>query len=440
MHWGGSSCEGLRWITMRVLMVIPRYLPFPRGVCGVPVVTWSLVKSLLDRGHTATVCTFQGSDRDRHRGEALRFLASLGVGVHDLDEGASVRRIGSPMRQRLALLRRGLIPRLADFYPGVRHGAALQGLIRRERPDVLYAFDFSAAASLSLLDDLPPLLTAVVNLDHVVHEVDQGGEAKGAKAIVRRALDRAARRRLPAWEVRVLLPSRRVVAHAAHHGAWLRKKGVADCLYLPNPVVDAIGPGCHRLRGQIQASKSKPVILFVGRLDSTINRPALAMLAREILPVLEEELGKEGFELHIVGQGDLREDVAHRLRRPSVLFKGYVEDIKPEFLGCHVLIVPTPSELGFRTRVAEGFSYGCCVVSHSSNALGMPELVHEDNALLAASGRELALEVVRAVRDRELRGRLEKRARETYEERLEAGKVAGRIVSEMEAIVGGKKG
>ncbi len=50
------------------------------------------------------------------------------------------------------------------------------------------------------------------------------------------------------------------------------------------------------------------------------------------------------------------------------------------------------------------------------------------------------MEVVRAVRDRELRRRLEERARETYEERLEAGKVAGRIVSEMEAIAGGKKG
>ena len=422
------------------MMLIPRYLPFPQGVCGVPVVTWSVIKSVLDRGHTATICTFRSSARDRHRGDALRLLASLGVSVRDLEENSSSPPACAPMGQRLALVRKALVPRLQDFYPGLQYAAALEGLIRRERPDVLYAFDFSSAACLSFLDDLPPLLTAVVNLDHLVYEADRTVAPRGARQMMRHFLEKAARRRLPRWEVQVLLPSQRVVVHAAHHGEWLRKRGLVQCLYLPNPVVDAVGPECHRLREEVQGLRERPMVLFIGRLDSTINRPALALLAREILPVLEGELGPDGFKLHVVGQGEIERDLADGLRRPWVSVRGYVEDVKSEFLGCHVLLVPTPSEFGFRTRVAEGFSYGCCVVSHSSNALGMPELVHEDNALLASSGRDLAMEVVRAIRNPGLRGRLQKRARETYEERLEAGKIAGLIVSEMEAIARGKTG
>lgn len=420
---------------LHVLAVVSGILPYPSGMCGVPVVTWSVVKTLLERGHRVSVCTFGRSRLDRHRQEAREWLLSQGVAVHDLDGQVPPPPRRSVMANRLHAIRRALAPTPTDLYPGIRFAPHLQRLIDEEQPDVLYVFDFPAAAVVARLARRPPGLVAVVNLDHVAHAVRRATQpALTFRERYYRTLNTWAERRLPVLEVAILKPFERVVDHAAHHADWLRQRGVRQCIYLPNPVVDAIGLQCTSRRRDYQAGLSRPKILFIGRLDSIINRPALELLAKEILPVLEAELGPEGFQLDIVGQGELLPEVAAGLNRPSVRLRGFVDDIQQEFLSCHVLLVPTPSELGFRTRVAEGFSYGCCVVSHASNALGMPELVHEDNALLAGDGVGLARQTVRALRDPDLRHRLERRARETYEANLDAAKVCGRIASEVEVL------
>ena len=420
---------------LHVLAVVSGILPYPSGVCGVPVVTWSVVKTLLERGHRVSVCTFGRSRLDRHRQEAHELLLSQGVAVHDLDGQVPPLPHRSVMANRLHAVRRALAPTPADLYPGIRFAPHLQRMVDQEQPDALYVFDFPAAAVVARLKHRPPGLVALVNLDHVAHAVKRATQPVSTfKERYYRTLNTWAERRLPVLEVAMLKPFERVVDHAAHHADWLRQRGVRQCIYLPNPVVDAIGPQCIRLRREYQAGLSRPKILFIGRLDSIINRPALELLAKEILPVLEAELGTEGFQLDIVGQGELLPEVAARLNRPSVMLRGFVEDVQQEFLSCHVLLVPTPSELGFRTRVAEGFSYGCCLVSHTSNALGMPELVHEDNALLAGNGIGLARQTIRALRDPDLRHRLQHRARETYEAKLDATKVCGRIVTELEVL------
>ena len=77
--------------------------------------------------------------------------------------------------------------------------------------------------------------------------------------------------------------------------------------------------------------------------------------------------------------------------------------------------MPIPAKTGPRTRIIDGFSYGCCVVAHDANALGLLELRHDLNILLGGSGREVALQVIRAGRDRELRLRLGASGRDLFE-------------------------
>jgi len=421
---------------MHVLVIRDKVLPYPVGVSGVAVVAWSAIKTLIDRGHKVSICTFGRSRKDRYRQEARELLMSQGVAIHDLDDRVQKVPRPSGTANLLQAARRALSPILADLYPTVSLGPHLQSLIDLEKPDVLYAFDFSGAAVVNRLARRPSALAAVVDLDHVTRIAKRSmQEPLALREQFKRTIDIFAQRRLPEWEVSMLKPFERVVDHAAHHAKWLREKGVRQCIYLPNPVVDAVGSRCFRERGEYRVKDSRPKILFIGRLDSTINRPALELLAKEILPILVVELGPEGFQLDVVGHGRLAPDVANRLDCPSVRLRGFVQDAQTEFLSCDVLLVPTPSELGFRTRVAEGFSYGCCVVSHTANALGMPELVHEDNSLLASDGVGLASQTVRALRDSELRHRLERRARETYEAKLDAAKVCGRITDELEALV-----
>jgi polysaccharide biosynthesis protein PslH len=122
-------------------------------------------------------------------------------------------------------------------------------------------------------------------------------------------------------------------------------------------------------------------------------------------------------------------------RHPTVHLRGYVEDVNREFLSSDVLLVSTPINLGTRTRIIEGFSYGCCVVAHEANGLGIPQIVHGKNALLGKDGSELADAVIRVLTDRSLRERLQSNARRTYEENFSIESAGARLTAELEKIV-----
>ena len=128
------------------------------------------------------------------------------------------------------------------------------------------------------------------------------------------------------------------------------------------------------------------------------------------------------------------EDVAPLFKRPSVRLRGYVEDIDIELLAADVLLVPTPVTLGFRSRVIAAFSYGACTVLHKANRAGLPELVHEENSLVAASGKGLAQQIFRAVRDSELSNRIRHSARKTYASRWTEEIAGGVIADELESM------
>jgi glycosyltransferase involved in cell wall biosynthesis len=68
------------------------------------------------------------------------------------------------------------------------------------------------------------------------------------------------------------------------------------------------------------------------------------------------------------------------------------------------------------------------VVAHNANAKGMPELEDNLNILLAGSGREMVNAIKRCLESSELRYKLGKAARQTYEEKYDGSKVADEII------------
>jgi glycosyltransferase involved in cell wall biosynthesis len=134
-----------------------------------------------------------------------------------------------------------------------------------------------------------------------------------------------------------------------------------------------------------------------------------------MLPYLDDALGRDGFEVRIVGGYDPPPELAPLLEHPAVELHGFVPDVDAEFRDADVLVVPVSIKLGVRVRVLTGFSYGSCIVTHTANAYGIPELEHERNALLGDSPKTLAEQVVRAIRQPDLRVRLGAGARSTYE-------------------------
>jgi glycosyltransferase involved in cell wall biosynthesis len=214
-------------------------------------------------------------------------------------------------------------------------------------------------------------------------------------------------------------------AFAAHHAAWLRERGAGACEYLRTPVPD---PSSR------SEPAGKPRILLVGHLKGVVTLDGLRRFADGILPRLEQELGRDGFEVRIAGGYEPPRELARKLDRPSIRFLGHVEGAEEEFRLAHVLLVPNSISLGVRVRIVTGFSHGTCIVSERANAQGIPELEHEGNALLGASPGELAEGVLRVVRDDALRRQLGAGGRATYERWFAPPVAAGAIAATLERI------
>ena len=220
----------------------------------------------------------------------------------------------------------------------------------------------------------------------------------------------------------------------AWDAGWLRRHGVPDCRYFQSPILDAAGPAWQAMRDALPPRPKPKIVTAVSHLGATSTSAMLGMLATEIIPRLERTLGPEGFEVHVVGEGQPPKELAALLPRPSVILRGRVEPADAELLSADVLLIPTPIVLGLRLRIITGMSFGCCVVAHTNEALNIPELIHDQNALLASSGAGLADAVIRAIRDPALRRRLGANGRKTYEEHFHPGVAGNRMVVELERV------
>jgi glycosyltransferase involved in cell wall biosynthesis len=241
-------------------------------------------------------------------------------------------------------------------------------------------------------------------------------------------------RHQPRLAVRDLRACEASGAFAAHHAEWLRRHGVDDCRYLHTPVPD---PGLPYAAGG--GTAERPTILLVGHMKGVVTLEGLRLFATGILPRLEQELGPEGFEVRIAGGYDPPPVLARLLDRPSVRLLGHVEGADDEFRSAHVLLVPNSITLGVRVRIVTGFSLGSCIVTHRANTYGIPELEHGGNALVADSAAGLASEVLRALRDGQLRRELGAGARATYERHFAPAVAVDEIAVTLERLTAARQ-
>jgi glycosyltransferase involved in cell wall biosynthesis len=224
---------------------------------------------------------------------------------------------------------------------------------------------------------------------------------------------------------------------AAHHAEWAKRNGV-PAWYASSPIVDAAGPDWRERRAAAERGPV-PRMLLIGHLRGISTISGLQVLVENVLPELTTALGPEGFEVHVVGDYEPPESLRAALEHPAVRLRGHVEPPDDEFLRADVQLVPTPIRTGPRVRILTGFAFGCCVVAHSANRLGIPALAHGENVLLGESDRLAGL-TLEALRDPALRERLGAAGRRLYESRFTPEKAGGQIVAELERLAGDRVG
>lgn len=394
-----------------------------------------LLEGLAAAGHeVAVILPLERDSRAVDAATRQRWLSELSA------RGFDARPIaGDPPRRshafrgvgRLARFQRLIHPRVEDYFPHTGLGQILRTAVGDVDPDALLLLSYEAVAATDAIHDVPRM-AFLGEPPHFPLSYRMGPPFVARPArFPRRSLDALDLRRRSEATVRLLDRCDGIALNAAHHVDWLRRQGVTHAKYLRYPAPDWGGSDWRARRRSAATGPFR--ILLIGRVTGSSTLPGLYLLADEVLPALDRVLG-DGFEIHVCGGGRLPDDLERRLRRPAVRLRGFVDDIAAEVLDADVFLVPTPLELGTRTRISYAWSCGSRVVSHSANSLGLRELEHEHNALLAADGQGLAEAIARLRHDPDLADRLGTGGRETYDSLFAPRVATAAVVEELERL------
>jgi glycosyltransferase involved in cell wall biosynthesis len=413
------------------IAIVAGVVPNPDSGGGA-ITSWSVARHLIEAGHEVAVFALHDPVYDDAAGRSLEERLEQVRGL-----GARVRPI--PSRARTAPLRRiaarAWRPRDEELLPNLLDAPTVADAVTGFRPDAVFAYSWDAIAASRGLRARAPRFVVAVDLAHLpeLYRFRRDPKRLDRPTLGRALLLQAMLRRLPRLQVRLMNEAEASADLAAHHAEWLRRHGAARCLYLRTPVQDRPGPEWRARREA--AAHDTPRILLMGHLRGTSTQDGLDVFAKEILPRLERELGADAFEVRIAGGFDPPPDLRRPLDRPSVRLLGHLPEPDEELASAGALLVPNTVPMGARVRIVTGLSYGCPLVVHPANVLGIPELVHRRNALVGSTPDELASLTVELIRDPELARRLADEGRTTYE-RYFALPVAGKAVEDVLVSIG----
>jgi len=145
-------------------------------------------------------------------------------------------------------------------------------------------------------------------------------------------------------------------------------------------------------------------LIFTGPFRYPANHDAMVWFLDEIYPLIQSQVP----EVHLTITGD--HDNLPLPAASKVTLTGFVEDINPLIKSAKVNLVPIREGGGTRIKILEAMALGVPVVSTSKGAEGL-EVFHGEHLLIADSAQGFAENVVRLLKDSELRNELIVRAR-----------------------------
>ena len=320
------------------------------------------------------------------------------------------------------------------FYPSYALRRELAERVRRSGADVCFHLWTSAAFGACAEVDVPVFAYAG-NPDHysmaarLKHPELFGIPTRTLRNRVKLALWRRAYRQFEHVVVQLALRSTWIGCASAPNADYYTRMGHPRAFYLQNmwPQLTEAGEAPEPTENRIVGN--------LGGQYATGNTFGARLLAREVLPALDRLLGDD-YTVQLFGAGRFAEPVARELGHPHVVNRGFVDDIDAELQRAKVFLLCNNGNPDFvvgHTRILHAWSVGSCLVAHTNMAVAMPEIVHGENALLGATGEEIAEHVATVCRDPELRRRIVAGGRETWGREFRPEVVVDRIVRRIEA-------
>lgn len=376
---------------MNMIFFVSQKLPYKTGN-GNSVLTHALINCYLKLGFKITVVPVHL--RYGNKQEQLmhaNYLEQSGIRVKTFDDIEKFRSTTS----RLTRIRQIINPQADDFfhYSYTSKPELLSFLDTLDKKNtILVAYAWEAVALISNIKGFFKIASIIDPLEKHL-ELRNKLTIVGVYQKMRHKMNLWRGRKKPAYAYEALREMNIIIEHAYHHTLSLIEKGYKNVYYLPHPlpVQEAIKP---------QTRENDTTMLISGSLKGTASRHGFQFFLNEILPLFKKRTHELSTDVtfRIVGHGKMETTLRNRLEEePLVDFVGFVDDIEEAYKGADILMVNIPVTLGFRTRIAEAFSYGLCVVTHAANAEGMPEIRDGKNAISNSNPETLVDELVRLI-------------------------------------------
>ena len=180
--------------------------------------------------------------------------------------------------------------------------------------------------------------------------------------------------------------------------------------------------GCKRVRyipvaydpvavDMADSRERKPRLVHLGGMGTTANWQGLLSFFEKAWP----DLATQGFQLDVIGDiQQAPQSLAQHLK--SVNCQGFVDDLSTVMRPYDLQIIPWNHPTGQRTKVPVAMNYGQIIIACRGGVAGFEDLQSESNCILVDSVEDMPQAIRRVAENSELRMRLGKAAKATFED------------------------
>jgi glycosyltransferase involved in cell wall biosynthesis len=218
-----------------------------------------------------------------------------------------------------------------------------------------------------------------------------------------------------------------------HDAQTLKSMGCEISKYYKSPYTDNSNENYLSKIGNNKNKKDKyKIITSLGRLNATATSSGLHLLYKELLPIMNREIGADNFEVHVLGDGYLREGIKGLKNEKNVFIRGYVDDLESELDSSDAFLLATNLLLGYRCRLINCLSRALPIVISEFDTVNQPEFIHKENCLIGKTPEEIVLNLKELLENKELKSKIQIGARKTYLDNFQPEKTMNVIINELE--------
>ena len=396
-----------------MLLISTRVWPNPTGN-GSSVLMNGLLEASLLLGFRPTVVPIFTNSSPKEDKEFQAALESRGIRVEYIPELLKVR---SP--NKLVRIQRGLIPTNSNLIPSRKtYCDQLNKIAQKNGHSVAIGYDWESLGLLGGLENAYRV-ASLVDLfeDHIDHRAATLAQSPPYKNVLKRVSLFNYKRSARLGHAH-LAKADLIIEHAAHHADDLRNLGFKNIRVIGNPIASPSPTELARAKQHANPNSDDITVLILGSFKGKASQLGFEFFLNKVWPQWEKQPKEitSRFCFRVVGHGEMPATIRERLEAlPRVEIVGFAPDIVAEYQRSDFMLVNVPVKTGFRTRIAEAFSYEQCVVAHSANCSGMPEVIDGKNAMVSDDPEGICERIIQAGTNSALRDKIASSAKTTFE-------------------------